>query len=112
MFRRKKKAFEKFKDFKAMVENETNCKIKCIRSDNGREFTSKGFDDFCKQHGNKKKFTIIETPLQNGVVERAKILVHLLARAMMRERNIQKIFWVEAIHKAILIIKNTLQTKQ
>ena len=28
-------AFEKFKIFKAMVENETHMKIKCLRSDNG-----------------------------------------------------------------------------
>ena len=33
-------AFEKFKDFKALVENETNLKIKCLRSDRGGEFTS------------------------------------------------------------------------
>jgi len=44
----KTKASEKFKNFKAMVENETNCKIKCIRSDSRGEFTSKEFDDFCK----------------------------------------------------------------
>ena len=36
----KSEAFEKFKIFKAKVENETNLKIKCIRSDNGGEFTS------------------------------------------------------------------------
>ena len=32
-------AFKRFKIFKAMVENETNKKIKCLRSDNGGEFT-------------------------------------------------------------------------
>ena len=37
----KSEAFEKFKKFKAKVENETNLKIKCLRSDNGVEFTSK-----------------------------------------------------------------------
>ena len=35
----KSEAFEKFKLFKAMVENETYMKIKCLRSDNGEEFT-------------------------------------------------------------------------
>jgi hypothetical protein len=37
----KSEAFEKLKAFKAYVENETNLKIKCLRSDNGGEFTSK-----------------------------------------------------------------------
>jgi hypothetical protein len=31
----KSEAFEKFKIYKALVENETNLKIKCLRSDNG-----------------------------------------------------------------------------
>lgn len=31
--------FEKFKEFKVMDQNETNCKIKSIGSDNGDEFT-------------------------------------------------------------------------
>jgi hypothetical protein len=33
--------FEKFKVFKTYVENKTDPKIKCLRSDNGGEFTSK-----------------------------------------------------------------------
>jgi hypothetical protein len=37
----KYEAFEKFKAFKTYVENETDLKIKCLRSDNGGEFTSK-----------------------------------------------------------------------
>ena len=43
--------FEKFKEFKAFVENETGCQIKTLRSDNGREYTSRAFSDFCRQHG-------------------------------------------------------------
>ena len=35
----KSEAFEKFKIFKAKVENEQKLKIKCLRSDNGGKFT-------------------------------------------------------------------------
>jgi hypothetical protein len=34
-------AFKCFRIFKEMVENEIDLKIKCFRSDNGGEFTSK-----------------------------------------------------------------------
>ena len=34
----KSEAFEKFKIFKAMAENELGMKIKCLRSDNGGGF--------------------------------------------------------------------------
>jgi hypothetical protein len=35
--------FGKFKEFKALVENLTEWKIKTLRSDNGGEFTSEEF---------------------------------------------------------------------
>ncbi|KAL4361851.1 hypothetical protein GQ457_04G011270 [Hibiscus cannabinus] len=46
----KKKAdvFSTFKVFKARVELDSGNKIKCFRSDNGGEYTSDEFDDFCK----------------------------------------------------------------
>ena len=52
----KSEAFEKFKIFKAMVENETYMKIKCLRSDNRGEFTSKYFNEFCEIHCIKRPF--------------------------------------------------------
>ena len=36
----KDEVFSKFKEFKALIENHTEKKIKIFRSDNGREFTS------------------------------------------------------------------------
>ena len=35
----KSEAFQNFKIYKEMVENEMDSKIKCLRSDNGGEFT-------------------------------------------------------------------------
>jgi hypothetical protein len=37
----KSESFENFKIYKEMVENEMDSKIKCLRSDNGGDFTSK-----------------------------------------------------------------------
>ena len=66
----KSEAFENFKIFKEMVENEMDSKIKCLRYDHGGEFTSKEFMDYYNDHGIKRKFFIARTPQQNGVVER------------------------------------------
>jgi transposase InsO family protein len=44
------------------VENETDIKIKCLRSDNGGEFTSKESIKFSKDHGIKRQFLAPRMP--------------------------------------------------
>jgi hypothetical protein len=39
--RKKSEVFEKFKEFKSLVENQTDKKIKVLRTDNGGEFCGK-----------------------------------------------------------------------
>ena len=43
ILRNKSKVFDRFKEFKALVENETEKKIKVLRTDNGGEFCKKEF---------------------------------------------------------------------
>jgi transposase InsO family protein len=76
--RNKSEAFENFKVYKEMVENEMDSKIKFLRYDNGGEFTSK-FMDYCSSHGIKRQFIIVRTPQQNGVVERKNKTIHEMA---------------------------------
>ncbi len=47
----KGEVFDKFKAYKALVENQTSMKIKTLRSDNGGEFVSKKFDNFLHECG-------------------------------------------------------------
>ena len=94
----KSEDLEKFKIFKALAENQTGCKLKCIRSDRGGEFIDYDFANLCNEHGIKQQFTIVGTPQQNGVAERQNRSVQQIARAMMHESNIAQTFWAEAAH--------------
>lgn len=47
----KSQAFERFKIFKKMVENESGHRLKCLRSDLGGEFSSNEFVDYYEKHG-------------------------------------------------------------
>jgi hypothetical protein len=58
----KSEAFEKFKIYKEMVENEMDSKIECLRSNNGGEFASKEFMDYYNNHGIERKFFVSRTP--------------------------------------------------
>jgi transposase InsO family protein len=66
----KSEASEKFKEFKVLVENETDLKIKCLRSYNGGEFIANEFEELCEAHGIRRQYSTTRTPQQNGVVER------------------------------------------
>ena len=58
----KDEVFDKFKEFKALIENYTEKKIKIFRSDNGREFTSNEFKELCKDSGIKRELTTLYNP--------------------------------------------------
>lgn len=44
----KDEVIDKFQEFKALAKNSTGKKIKVLRSDNGGDYTSNEFKDFCK----------------------------------------------------------------
>jgi hypothetical protein len=114
--RNKSEAFENFKVYKEMVENEMDSKIKCLRSGNGGEFTSKEFMDYCIRHGIKRKFFVARTPQQNGVVERKNKTVQEMARTMLMDSKLTDIFWTQEMHievhiqNRLMLIKNTNKT--
>jgi hypothetical protein len=49
-FTEKCDVFDTFKKWKALVENETGKRLKCLKSDNGGEYCSKAFDDYFSYH--------------------------------------------------------------
>ena len=53
-----------------MVESESGCKIKMLRSDNGKEYTSNEFNVFYEDMGITHQLTVSYNPQQNGVSER------------------------------------------
>jgi len=77
-----------------LVENEIGKKLKCLRSDNGGEFTSKEFNLFCENHAAR-------TPQQNGMVERRNRIVQEVARTMLKEAKLSNGYWREAISTVV-----------
>ena len=75
----------KFKEFKALVENIFEIKIKILRSDNGGEYTSKEFVNFCKDVGIKRELTTHYNPQQNGVAEKKNITIMEAVKTMIHD---------------------------
>jgi len=108
--KKKSEAFENFKIYKEMVENEMDSRIKCLISDNGGEFTSKEFMDYCSSHGIKRQFFVARTPQQNGVIEIINKTVQEMDRTMIMDSKLTDIFWTHVVH-TIVHIQNRLMLR-
>jgi transposase InsO family protein len=58
----KDEVLKKFKEFKTLVENLFERKIKILRLDNGGEYTSNEFGIFCRDVGIKRELTTPYNP--------------------------------------------------
>jgi hypothetical protein len=85
------------------VENQTGKKIRVLRSDNGGEYTSKDFNDFCREAGIKRELTIPYNPQQNGVAERKNRSIVGAAKAMIHDQDLPMFLWAEACNTTVYV---------
>ena len=90
--KQKSEVADVFRRFKSLVENQADCRIKVLRSDNGTEYTSEKFGSFCEEVGIQHQLTIPYTPQQNGVSERKNCTVMEMARCLLIEKILPKNF--------------------
>eukprot|EP00253_Pinus_taeda_P031750 PITA_31750 len=99
----KLEAFDKFKIFRQLVENEVKEKIGTLRTDNGGEFTLNEFKNYCSENGIRRHLTNVYTPQQNGVVERMNRTLLGMARSMLTFKRLSPTYWAEEIHTAVYL---------
>jgi transposase InsO family protein len=83
MLKSKADVFTIFKQFRDLVEKRTPRSIKCLRTDNGGEFTSMDFENYCNEFGIDTHKTTAYTPQQNSVVERMNMTFLEKPRSML-----------------------------
>jgi hypothetical protein len=105
--RKKSEVFDRFKEFKALVENQTEKQIKVLRTDNGGEFCGNEFEEFCKKCGIARQKTTPYTPQQNGVAERMNRTLMEKARCMLSGAGIGQEFWAEAVGTACYLVNRS-----
>jgi len=110
LLKAKGEVFEKFKQYKALVENEIGHKIKVLRSDNGGEFVSKKFHTFLAECRIQQQTSAPYSPQKNNVAKRANITIMECARSMILAQGLELQFWGEAVNTAVYI-KNRCLTK-
>ena len=74
------------------MENQTEKKIKVLRTDNGGEFCKKEFEEFCKKCGIARQKTTPYTPQQNRVAERMNKMLMEKERSMLSGTRLNQEF--------------------
>ena len=99
----KDQAFQKFKDWKALVEKSSNYTLKILRSNNGGEYVSTDLDNFLKSEGVVHQTTVPGTPQQNGVTERLNRTLVESVRSILAHAKLPQKFWVEALNTTVYL---------
>lgn len=88
----KSDVFEKFKDYYHYVTKHFNENLLKLRSDNGRKYISKEFQNFCSQEEISLQYTVPYNPEMNGVAERMNRTLVEKARIILLESTLGKEF--------------------
>jgi hypothetical protein len=104
MMKHKSEARQHVMNFVQLIETQHNSKIKIIRSDNGVEFI---MPQYYASKGIIHQTTCVETPEQNGRVERKHQHLLNVGRALLFQAKLPKSFWNYAIQHATYLINRT-----
>ena len=78
-------------------------KVKCIKSDNGREFVGQEFESLLRENQIKHETCAPYSPHQNGTAERAWLSLFNMARCMLLESKLPKMLGIYAVMAAAYI---------
>ncbi|SGZ28499.1 BQ5605_C027g10355 [Microbotryum silenes-dioicae] len=93
----KSQVFETFKSWHAMIERSTGLQLRTLRTDNGGEYTSKAFINYCSTHGITRQLTIPYTPEQNGRAERLNRTIVEGTITLLQQSGLPMKLWQEAL---------------
>jgi transposase InsO family protein len=105
---KKDQTFSKFCEFKALVEKDTGRKVKALRSDNGGEYVSNEFKNFCASEGIRWELIAPHNPQQNGVAERKNKSIVGVAWVMLHDQGLPLHLWAEACNTIVYVQNRVL----
>lgn len=97
------KLFSLFCAFCVAIKTQFNVFICTLQSDNAKEYTSALFQSYMVHNGILHKTSYVDTPPQNGVVERNNRHLFKTTRALLFQMNVLKSFWVDVVSTACFL---------
>ena len=101
LLKNKSNTQKSIESFYNLVNTQFGAKVKYLRSDNEAKFQ---MQDFLHKNGIIHQRTCVETPQQNGIVERKHQHILNVARALRFQANLPLEFWNDCILTATYIV--------
>jgi hypothetical protein len=103
----KGEAFDKFKAFINIEENNTSSKLKRFHSDNARKYLTSEFNKFCIKKGILHTINAPYSSEQNGFGERINRTLLNKVKTLLIQSNLAKKYWGEAITASVYLYNRT-----
>jgi len=94
---------EAFRLYKNNVECQIGRKVKMLQSDKGTEYCNSEMTKICEESGMEQRLTVARTPQQNGVSERMNRTLLDMARCLLLQSGLSRMFWADAVATACYI---------
>lgn len=98
------------KVWKAMVENQTEKKIKKLRIENGLEYCVDVFNELCSREWRHRHHIVVHTPQQNSLAERFNRTILERVRRMLLHAKLSYSFWANGVKIACYLINRCPST--
>ena len=83
----KSEVFDKFLAYKALVEKKYGHQIQRLRTNNGGEYVSNNFTNYCTTQGIQMQHVVPYAPQQNGVDKRKKHTLKEMVNYMIQSKG-------------------------
>lgn len=107
LLKNKSEAFEAIKNYTAYAENRVEKRVATFRLDNGGEYSSNEFKDWCRLKGIVLQYAPPYSPNLNGESERLNRSIMEKARAMICNAKLNKNFWGFAVQAACHLLNRS-----
>ncbi|HEV7735828.1 MAG TPA: DDE-type integrase/transposase/recombinase [Chlamydiales bacterium] len=97
LIKTKDQAPDKFKDRRAIVESESEHRVKTLRTDNGGEYTSTLFEKYLRETGTRHQLTAPYSSFENGKSERQHRTIMDRARSILSQTGLKTSMWGECV---------------
>lgn len=92
------------KKFHVLVERETGKNLKCLRTDNEGEYTSKAFEEYCMKHVMRHEKTTLRSSQQNVITKCMNKTILKRIQCLLSTSRLPRLFWCEAMRMTCYLI--------